>query len=128
MTTRFECTIPILRVENLQASLKYYQDVLRFELDWGGDSANSLIASVSRDKCCLMLFEGGQGHLGTWVWIGVEDIEPLYEAYLAKGAKFILPPTNFWWAMEMRLEDINGNVLRIGSEPRSDLPFCQPPD
>lgn len=125
MTTRFECTIPILRVNNLQASLAFYESVLGFQRDWGGDDAYSMIASVSRDKCALMLFEGDQGQLGTWVWIGVEDVEPLYQDYLAKGVKVIMPPTNFHWALEMRIEDPNGHVLRIGSEPRLAIPFSE---
>lgn len=126
MLPRFECTIPILRVISLQDSLKYYQDVLGFERDWGGDGEYSYIASVSRDQCPLMLFEGAQGQLGTWVWIGVEDIEPLYQDFLARGVKFIMPPTNFWWALEMRIEDPNGHVLRFGSESRPELPLCDP--
>lgn len=126
MPTRFECTIPILRVRNLQESLAYYQSVLGFQKDWGGDEANSGMASVSRDHCALMLCSWGQGHLGTWVWIGVEDIEPLLRDYQAKGAKIVLPPTNFFWALEMRVEDPNGHILRFGSEPRTDLPIVDP--
>jgi hypothetical protein len=30
----------------------------------------------------------------------------------------MLPPTNFPWALEMQVKDPDGNVLRIGSEPK----------
>jgi hypothetical protein len=30
-----------------------------------------------------------------------------------------MPPTNFPWALEMHVEDPDGNVLRLGSEPKS---------
>ena len=29
-----------------------------------------------------------------------------------------LPPTTFPWALEMQIEDPDGNVLRIGSDPK----------
>jgi catechol 2,3-dioxygenase-like lactoylglutathione lyase family enzyme len=56
---------PILNVRSLQASLGFYKDILGFDVDWQGDGA----ASVSRDNHAIMLFEGEQGHAGTWVWI-----------------------------------------------------------
>ena len=64
-----ETITPILRVENLVASRRYYLDVLGFKLDWEGPE----MASVSRDGCALMLCEGQQGRTGAWVWVGVED-------------------------------------------------------
>ena len=30
---------------------------------------------------------------------------------------------NYSWALEMQVEDRDGNVLRIGSDPREDEPF-----
>jgi len=46
---------PILRVLNLDASLEYYMKVLGFKLDWRA----GMIASVTRDRCCLFLCAGG---------------------------------------------------------------------
>ena len=43
---RFENTVPILRVRDLQASLDYYTKVLGFKVDWGYES---VMASVSRN-------------------------------------------------------------------------------
>ena len=41
-----------------------------------------------------------------------------FEKELAgKSVKTLLPPTNFPWALEMQIEDPDGNVLRFGSEP-----------
>jgi predicted enzyme related to lactoylglutathione lyase len=45
-------------------------------------------------------------------------VERLYEQYKARGVKIRLPPTNYPWALEMHIEDPDGNVLRIGSEPK----------
>jgi catechol 2,3-dioxygenase-like lactoylglutathione lyase family enzyme len=112
-----ECIVPILRVTSLAASLRYYVQVLGFRLDWG-DSDGSDMASVSRDGHAIMLCQGAQGQLGTWIWIGVEDIDPLFAEYRSKGAQFLQTPTNRPWAYEMQLVDPDGHVLRFGSEPR----------
>jgi catechol 2,3-dioxygenase-like lactoylglutathione lyase family enzyme len=113
-----ECIIPILRVSSLAASIRYYVDGLGFKVDWGGGDG-SIMASVSRDGRAIMLCQGEQGQAGTWIWIGVEDIEPLFAEYSAKGAKFREQPTNYPWAYEMRVEDPDRHVLRFGSDPKT---------
>ena len=67
--TMIENVTPILRVENLEASRRYYIQTLGFSLDW---DAGDMI-SVSRDGKSIMLCERAQGQPGTWLWIGVED-------------------------------------------------------
>ena len=118
--TAFGGVTPILRVQSLSISLDYYVTVLGFKLDW---HEPGIMASVSRDRCSLMLCEGDQGNPGSWVWIGVGDVQPLFAEYRTKGAKVRHPPTNYPWACEMQVEDPDGHVLRIGSEPKSDQPF-----
>jgi len=123
--TRFECVVPILRVSDLRASVRWYTAVLGFATDWqwGVDRAHPTMASVSRDGFAVMLCEQDQGNGAGWVWFGVGDVVPLHEEYRAKGADVVQPPTSYSWAYEMRVEDPDGNVLRFGSEPRKDLPF-----
>lgn len=113
--TEFEGVAPILRVGNLAASIEYYVRVLGFKLDWNGEG---IIAGISRDRCHLFLCEGDQGNPGSWVWIGVGDAEVLFEKYRGRDAKVRHPPTNYPWAYEMQIEDLDGNVLRMGSEPK----------
>jgi hypothetical protein len=112
-----EGIVPILRVRSLADSLDHYVRVLGFTVDW---QAPGTIASVSRDRCSLMLSEGDQGHPGGWVWIGVTDVEPLCDELRRRGATIRHPPTDYPWAYEMQIEDLDGNVLRFGSEPRPD--------
>jgi len=111
---------PILRVGSLAASIEYYVRVLGFKLDWEGPGA---FASVTRGRFHLFLAEGDQGNPGSWVWIGVSDAAALLEEYRATGAKIRHPPTNYSWAYEMQVEDIDGNVLRLGSDPKTGQPF-----
>ena len=111
--TTFESTSPILRVANMAQSLQYYVDVLGFSKDWGGDD----FACVTRDSVSIYLSEGDQGHPGTWVWIGVGDVSLLYEEYKARGVTILQPPESFPWALEMKVGDPDGHVLRFGSDP-----------
>ena len=114
----FEATQPILRVNDLKASVDYYVSALGFTVDFVES-----IASVSRGRCAFFLVQGDQGHPGSWVWVGVSDVDALYAHYQASGAKIRQPPTNFPWACEMQVEDLDGNVLRCGSEPKPHEPF-----
>jgi predicted enzyme related to lactoylglutathione lyase len=115
VATEFEGVCPILCVSKLAASIEYYVRVLGFRVDWGGDGD---IASVSRGRCHVFLCQGDQGNAGSWVWIGVGDADALFGEYKASGAKVRNPPNNFPWAYEMQVEDLDGNVLRMGSEPK----------
>lgn len=113
--TTFERASPILKVADLQRSLRYYVGVLGFaNAEWGGDD----FTCVTRDGADIYLSEGDQGQPGTWVWIGVSDVETLHEEYQAKGAIILHPPESFPWACEMKVGDPDGHVLRIGSDPK----------
>ncbi len=117
--TKFEGVTPILPVEDLKASLRYYVKKLGFKVDWQNPG---IFASVSRGRCCVFLCEGDQGSNPTGAWVGVEHVESLFEEYKKKRAKIRHPPTNYYWAREMQVEDPDGNVLRLGSEPTQE-PF-----
>jgi predicted lactoylglutathione lyase len=116
-TIGVECIIPILRVNSVAASIRFYVEVLGFKVNWGSED-ESTFASISCDGRAIMLAQGEQGQPGTWIWIGVEDIEPLFAEYKAKGVKFREPPTNYPWAYEMKIEDPDGHVLRFGSDTK----------
>jgi predicted enzyme related to lactoylglutathione lyase len=118
--TRFENSAPILNVVDMGRSVRYYVDVLGFtNAAWG----NEEFTCVTRDRAAIYLCRGGQGQPGTWVWIGVEDVAALHEEYKATGATIRHPPQNYEWALEMKVDDPDGHVLRFGSEPRLDRPF-----
>jgi len=114
LPTRIECIDPILRVDDMSASVRYYVDVLGFEqADWGNDN----FSHVGRDGRGIYLWRGGQGHKGAWVWVGVEDVRTLYRFYKERGAIIRQQPNIETWALEMQIEDPDGNVLRFGSDP-----------
>jgi predicted enzyme related to lactoylglutathione lyase len=82
--------------------------------EWGSDD----FTCVSRDGASIYLCQGDPGQPGTWAWVGVEDVDALHAEYLAAGAVILHPPENFPWALEMKVRDPDGHVLRFGSEPR----------
>jgi catechol 2,3-dioxygenase-like lactoylglutathione lyase family enzyme len=57
----FHGVTPVLRVNDLEASLNYYVGVLGFKMNWRDDDGNSF-ASVSRGDCHLFLSVGDQGN------------------------------------------------------------------
>ena len=116
--------IPILRVENTLASIDYYVNKLGFSVNFlSPDSERPFFASIKRGRCEIFLCEGDQGHVGSWVWIDGVDVELLHDEFRTAGAKIRNPPTNYQWALEMQVEDLDGNVLRFGSEPKKDEPI-----
>ncbi len=115
--TRFEHANPILNVSSLARSVEYYVDVLGFtNAEWGGGE----FTCVTRDGASIYLSEGDQGQPGTWVWVGVDDVEALHNEYSGSGATILQTPENFPWAFEMKVSDPDGHVLRFGSDPKDD--------
>ena len=78
----FENSAPILRVESIAASLRFYEDALGFHnASWGTED----FTQVTRDSAGIYLCQGGQGRGEAWAWIGVSDVEALYEEFKARG-------------------------------------------
>ena len=117
-----ECIIPILKVQDLSASLDFYVNILGFERDGLQQTDALAMAGISRDHCAIYLCQGAQGNSGTWIWIGVENVRTLYEDYKARQVTIMLPPTNYSWAYEMRIRDPDGHVLRFGWESVTGVP------
>jgi catechol 2,3-dioxygenase-like lactoylglutathione lyase family enzyme len=110
----FEGTQPILRVADLDAAVAFYVDKLGFtNASW----AQADFTSVSRGRASIYLCRQGQGRGGAWVWAGVDDARELHRQYVAAGVNILLPPTRYDWALEFHVEDLDGNVLRFGSNP-----------
>jgi len=114
---QIECIAPILSVADIAISINYYVQSLGFTEDWHYRDGDFAICGVSRDGHAIYLCKGPQGNPGTWVWIGVEDVDRLFDEFQASGALIVKPPTEYPWAREMHVTDPDRHVLRIGSEP-----------
>ena len=112
--TNVEMIDPILCVSNLEKAVAYYTGVLGFTAAaWSTDG----FTSVSLEGAGIYLAENAQGQPGAWVWVGVGDVRSVFKLYQERGAVIRMQPTNFPWALEMQIEDQDGNVLRFGSDP-----------
>ncbi|HEY4357224.1 MAG TPA: VOC family protein [Acidobacteriaceae bacterium] len=119
-TVQYGGCSPVLRVENIARSLRFYVDILGFEnVEWGTDD----FTRINRGKSCIFLCRQAQGAGRAWMWVGIDDTARLHEELAAQGVAIRLPPTNFFYALEMHVEDPDGNVLRFGSDPLTDRPF-----
>jgi catechol 2,3-dioxygenase-like lactoylglutathione lyase family enzyme len=110
-----ENTIPVIGVKDLQRSIEFYTSVLGFVLDWGGADGET-ICSVSRDGHPIMLNEQGEILTPSCVWIGLQS-DRLFSEYTSKGVTVLQDPENHPWAYDMKIQDLDGNVLWLGTEP-----------
>ena len=116
--TLIECLFPILNVADVQVSLTYYIETLGFQKDWSTDT----LAQVSREGYGIMFNQSTQIHPQE-VWIGVEQLEPLYEAFTNQGALIHQEPMNHTWAYDMKVQDPDGHLLWFGAGPKTDMPY-----
>jgi RNA polymerase sigma-70 factor (ECF subfamily) len=111
----FTQVVPILRVKDVCASLDYYK-LLGFEngSTWGEPP---VWGGCTRDGVGVF-FSIHQGHAGNWLALYAENVDALHEQYRARGVRILSAPQSTPWGLrEMRVEDPDGNVLRISSEP-----------
>ncbi|WP_433008775.1 VOC family protein [Kribbella sp. CA-294648] len=103
---------PILNVSDLQVSLKFYTEVLDFELlATFGDPADFGI--IRWDEHEIYLCVGGQGQPGTWLALFVTEPAALYDRLITKDAKILVPYAGD--DAEFRVADPDGHVLRVFS-------------
>jgi predicted lactoylglutathione lyase len=115
-------TIPVLPVADIKRSIPFYTDTLGWKLDWSGEK----ICSVSRDGSHLMLSQLIPVTSGSCAWIGLPN-DTLIEAYRKAGVTIVQEPQNWSWGYEMKIADLDGNVLWLGTATRSDLPQVDAP-
>ena len=118
-----ENAIPVLAVADLPASSHFYEQILGFKVDW----QTPTVMQVSRDAGRIMLQKALQRLPGT-VWIG------LGENYFAQlwnrlrqvpDLTIVERPTNQSYALEMKIKDLDGDLLWFGTDALRDVTFGQ---
>jgi len=119
MKTRVERINPYLNVKNISESVKHYVKILGFYLYFESPD----MGIVEQDGHQIHLIKSSQKTMPSQIWIGVEKLEPFFKQYQENGARIAQTPTNYSWAYQMVVEDIDGNKLIIGSAPKADEPY-----
>src|SRR5262249_8911185 len=124
---------PILCVESVARSIEYYVNCLGFRLGWAWSTEKQrflhhfeleapTFALVGRGPVQFMLSQQSQGAPGMWLHLDVhtaDQLDALYEEWAQKGARIVEPPCVRPWGMyEMRVQDLDGHVLRVSAPVR----------
>ncbi len=119
--------VPILRITDAEAAADFYRGRLGFVVDFryaaGPDGPVYLGVSLDGQQIHLSTF-GGDGVTGTCTYFYVEDVDTLFQGFLAKGLTTPGRPSSpvedgpvdqTWGMREVYVRDPDGNTLRFGS-------------
>lgn len=126
-----------LFVEDMGRMIRFYRDVLGFEIREGEDAGNVYLV---KDGTLFLLYgrsdfekmtsrryeyiKGLNGHFEIALYVDTfEEVDKAYADAIAKGAVSVLPPeTEMWGQRTCYIADPEGNLVEIGSFNR---PFRQ---
>ncbi len=120
MFTRFPQAVPELPVRDVDRAAEYYVNVLGFQFDWGNDEGG--IGGISQGDCRMFLTNAPfRQHYGNGdrviVWLNLgskQEVDELYHRWQQAGAKIVAKPEDKPWRLrEFRVEDLDGNQLRV---------------
>jgi len=119
--------VPIFRVTDMRAAIEFYCSTLGFAMDFSYSASPEgptyAAVSIGGHQLHLSTF-AGDGAAGTTAYCYVDDVDALFERFLAGG--FRTPgnpnspveegPVNQSWGMrEVYVRDPDGNTLRFAS-------------
>ena len=97
----------------------WWSDRLGRFLEPGATDAGT--ALVARDSVQIILTQKA-GEYGTWLQLDAhtaEQVDALFAEWAGRGVVVAQAPVmRAWGNYEMRLSDVDGNVLRVSSPPR----------
>ena len=106
--TTFNHPTPELPVEDVERAQKYYHDVLGFTIGWLYPGKS--IGAVSRDEAVIFFRKTDRPFAPAIHWVFSEDIDAMYAAMQASGAKIVEPLEKKAWGLrQFTVEDIDGN-------------------
>jgi catechol 2,3-dioxygenase-like lactoylglutathione lyase family enzyme len=115
--------IPIFRVQDIDAALRFYCGTLGFVLESENripDGGPAYCAVSYRGAPLHLSSFSGDGTFGAATLLWVDDVDALYERFQAAGVtSFPVVPTNQTWGQrELYVRDADGNTLRFASPLR----------
>jgi uncharacterized glyoxalase superfamily protein PhnB len=113
-------SVPIIRVRSSLAAERFYCEGLGFrrEFIYRADPAKEdpCYMGLARDGARLHVSSfGGDGVVGSAVYLYVEDVDGLYREVEGRGVEAEMGPTDQdWGTREIYVRDPDGNCLRFG--------------
>ena len=104
---------PVLHVPDVQATARYYRDVLGFTWDFGDDT----YSVVWRDNSAIHFVkdDGSPARIHLFQW--VRDVDAYHSEIVNRGAEITGPPTNQPYGIrELTVRDINGVGIVFGQD------------
>lgn len=119
-----------LFVEDMPKMIRFYRDVLSFEIKEGEDTSNVYLV---KDSTLFLLYgrndfekmtsrkyeylKGPNGHFEIALYVDTfEEVDAEYNKAISKGAVSILKPTTEPWGQRTcYIADPEGNLIEIGS-------------
>jgi uncharacterized glyoxalase superfamily protein PhnB len=124
----FPAPVPEIPVANVDIAAAYYADTLGFTVDFGDEQGG--IAGISRGSCRLFItnrsFRESYGTSGPILfWINLDsktEVDALFAEWKGAEAKIVSEPEDKPWHLrEFVAADLDGNLIRVFYDFRSDL-------
>jgi predicted enzyme related to lactoylglutathione lyase len=104
---------PVLHVPDVEATARYYRDVLGFTWDFG-DATYSV---VWRDNSAIHFVRDDKAPVGIHLFQWVRDVDAYHEEIAKRGAQIASAPADQPYGIrELAVQDINGIGVVFGQE------------
>jgi len=119
---------PFIRCSDIKTSLKFYTNILDFDVVQEPDSEPgsfmSMYAYLKREDSCLHLSQHvGDGKFGSVIYVRVNGIDEIYNKFLASGLKIqdragitMKCIVQSWGMKEFSVADPDGNRITFGQQ------------
>jgi uncharacterized glyoxalase superfamily protein PhnB len=114
VTAEFLGAIPELPVPDVDVSLAYYRDILGFRVEGRhlGETGEVVFGSVLQGRTNIYISKKNDPIAKSYCWIGVDEVDELFAALKANGARVVEEPADKPWGYrQFTLEDDTGHNL-----------------
>ena len=120
MNCEFPGAVPEIPVGDINKAAAYYESVLGFSIDWGGEEGG--IAGISKGNCRMFLTNPGfrvqyGNNSPVMIWLNLNsknEVDDLYKLWSNSKAKIVSEPESKPWRLhEFAVADLDGNVFRV---------------
>ena len=104
---------PVLHVPDVEATARYYRDVLGFTWDFGDEK----YAVVWRDNSAIHFVKGDRAPAGVHLFQWVRDVDSYHDEIADRGARIASAPADRPYGIrELAISDCNGIGVVFGQD------------